>query len=92
MCVSVASRYINSVPSIQAWRWIIHIFAVFRESCISFSMTYYKRCNSLLNWEAVFTKRFYPIYYNMIPYLLGMNVGKTKKANSWLNFPKLMAR
>ena len=34
MCVSVARRYINSVPSIQAWRWIIHIFAVFRESCM----------------------------------------------------------
>ena len=92
MCVSVARRYINSVPSIQAWRWIIHIFSVFRESCISFSMTTYKRCDRLLNCEADFIKCFYPIYYNVIPYLLGVNVGKTKKANSWLNFPKLMAR
>ena len=55
-------------------------------------MTSYKRCNSLLNWEAVFTRRYYPIYYNVIPYLLWLNVGKTKKANSGRKFPKLMAR
>ena len=62
-----------------------------RECCISFSMTSYKRCDSLLNCEAGFIKRFHPIYYNAIPYLLWLNVGKTKKANSGLNFPKLMA-
>ena len=55
-------------------------------------MTSYKRCDRLLNWEAYFIKRFYPIYYNVIPYLLWLNVGKTKKAISGLNFPKLMAR
>ena len=55
-------------------------------------MTSYKRCDSLPTREAIFIKRFYPIYYNVIPYLLGLNVGKTKKANSGLNFPKLMAR
>ncbi len=54
-------------------------------------MTSYKRCDRLQNREADFIKRFYPIYYNMIPYLLVLNVGKTKKVNSWLNFPKLMA-
>ena len=54
-------------------------------------MTSYKRCDRPLNCEADFIKPFYPIYYNVIPYLLGLNVGKTKKANSWLNFPKLMA-
>ena len=62
-----------------------------RECCISFSMTSYKRCESLPNCEAVFIKRLYPIYYNVIPYLLGLNVGKTKKANSGLIFSKLMA-
>ena len=55
-------------------------------------LTSYKRCDRLLSWEAVSTRHYYPIYYNMIPYLLGLNVGKTKKANSGLNFPKLMAR
>ena len=55
-------------------------------------MSSYKRCDSFLNCEADSIKRFYPIYYNVIPYLLGLNVGKTKKANSGLNFPKLMAR
>ena len=55
-------------------------------------MTSYKRCDSLPNCEADFIKRFYPICYNVIPYLLGLNVGKTKKANSGLNFSKLMAR
>ena len=55
-------------------------------------MTSYKRCDRLLNCEVDFIKRFFPIYYNVIPYLLGLNVGKTKKANSGLNFPKLMAR
>ena len=54
-------------------------------------MTSYKRCDRLPNYEVSFTKNFYPIYYNVIPYLLGLNVGKTKKANSGLNFPKLMA-
>ena len=87
MCVSVARRYINSVPSIQAWRWIIHIFAVFRESCISFCLTSYKRCDRLLNCEADFKKCFYPIYYNVIPYLLGVNVGKTEKRIPGANFP-----
>ncbi len=62
------------------------------ECCISFSMTSYKRCDRLLNCEADFIKRFYPIYYNAIPYLLWLNVGKTKKANSGRKFPKLMAR
>ena len=65
---------------------------IFCECCISFYLTSYKRCDSLLNCEADFIKRFYPIYYNVIPYLLGVNVGKTKKANSGLNFTKLMAR
>ncbi len=60
--------------------------------CISFSMTSYKRCDRLLNCEADFIKRFYPIYYNVIPYLLGLNVGKTKKAISGRKFTKLMAR
>ena len=55
-------------------------------------MTSYKRCDSLLNCEAVFIKCLYPIYYNVIPYLLGLNVGKKKKANSGRKFPKLMAR
>ena len=68
------------------------ILPTLRECCISFSMTSYKRCDRLLNCEADFIKRFYPIYYNMIPYLLGLNVGKTKKANSGRKFPKLMAR
>ncbi len=54
-------------------------------------MTSYKRCDRLLNWETVFTKYFYPIYYNVISYLLGLNVGKTKKAISGRKFPKLMA-
>ncbi len=43
-------------------------------------MTSYKRCDSLPNCEANFTKRSYPIYYNVIPCLLGLNVGKTKKS------------
>ena len=68
------------------------ILPILHECCISFYLTSYKRCNSLLNREAVFTRHYYPIYYNMIPYLLGLNVGKTKKSNSGLNFPKLMAR
>ena len=68
------------------------ILPTLRECCISFSMTSYKRCDRLLNCEADFIKRFYPIYYNMIPYLLGLNVGKTKKSNSGRKFPKLMAR
>ena len=55
-------------------------------------MTSYKRCDRLLNCEAVFIKRLYPIYYNAIPYLLCLNVGKTEKANSGRKFPKLMAR
>ena len=55
-------------------------------------MTSYKRCDRLLNCEADFIKRFYPIYYNVIPYLLGLNVGKTEKANSGRKIPKLMAR
>ena len=55
-------------------------------------MTSYKRCDSLLNCEAYFIKHLYPIYYNMIPPYLGMNVGKTEKANSGLSFSKLMAR
>ncbi len=54
-------------------------------------MTSYKRCDRLVNCEADFIKRFYPINYNVIPYLLGVNVGKTKKANSGLSFSKLMA-
>ena len=90
--VSVTGHYINFFPSVQAWRWIIHIFVVFRECCISFYLTSYKRCDSLLNWKAIFTRSYYPIYYNVIPYLLGLNVGKTKKANSGLIFSKLMAR
>ena len=52
----------------------------------------YKRCDRLLNCEADFIKSYYPIYYNVIPCLLGLNVGKTKKVNSGLNFSKLMAR
>ena len=36
----------------------------------------------LLNCEVNFIKRFYPIYYNVISYLLWLNVGKTKKSNS----------
>ena len=68
------------------------ILSTLRECCISFYLTSYKRCNSLLNCEAVFIKRFYPIYYNAIPYLLWLNVGKTKKANSGRKFPTLMAR
>ena|GEM_PF-2503820 len=68
------------------------ILSTLRECCISFSMTSYKRCDRLQNCEADFIKHFYPIYYNVIPYLLGLNVGKTKKVNSGLNFPKLMAR
>ena len=43
-------------------------------------MTSYKRCDSLLNCETCFIKRFYPIYYNVILYLLWLNVGKTKKS------------
>ena len=62
------------------------------ECCISFCLTSYKRCDRLLNCEDDFIKHFYPIYYNVIPYLLWLNVGKTKKANSGLNFSKLMAR
>ena len=69
-----------------------NLYSSLRECCISFSMTSYKRCNSLQNHGDSFTKDFYPIYYNVIPYLLGLNVGKTKKANSGLNFSKLMAR
>ena len=68
------------------------ILPTLRECCISFSMTSYKRCDSLLNCEAVFIKRLYPIYYNVIPYLLCLNVGKTEKANSGRKFPTLMAR
>ena len=45
-------------------------------------MTSYKRCDRLLNCEADFIKSFYPIYYNVIPYLLGLNAGKMKKAIS----------
>ena len=67
-------------------------FIHLRECCISFCLTSYKRCDRPLNCEANFIKLFYPIYYNVIPYLLWLNVGKTKKANSGLNFPKLMAR
>ena len=55
-------------------------------------MTSYKRCDRPLNCEADFIKHFYPIYYNVIPYLLWLNVGKTEKANSGRKFPKLMAR
>ena len=55
-------------------------------------MTSCMRCDSLQNCEDDFIKHFYPIYYNVIPYLLGLNVGKTKKVNSGRNFPKLMAR
>ena len=40
-------------------------------------MTSYKRCDRPLNCEADFIKPFYPIYYNVILYLLGLNVGKT---------------
>ena len=54
-------------------------------------MTSYKRCDRLQNCEANFIKHLYPIYYNVIPYLLGLNVEKTKKAISGLNFSKLMA-
>ena len=61
------------------------------ECCISFCLTSYKRCDRLLNREVVFTRRYYPICYNVIPYLLWLNVGKTKKANSGRKFPKLMA-
>ena len=55
-------------------------------------MTSYKRYDRLLNCEDNFIKHFYPIYYNVIPYLLGLNVGKTQKAISGHKFPKLMAR
>ena len=68
------------------------ILPILRECCISFSMTSYKRCDRLLNCEADFVKYSYTIYYNVIPYLLGLNVGKTKKVNSGRKFPKLMAR
>ena len=78
-------------PSIAGGAFPLILF-ILRECCISFSMTSYKRCDRLLNWEAVFTRHYYPIYYNVIPYLLGLNVGKTKKANSGRKFPKLMAR
>ena len=83
----IAGHYINFFPSVQAWRWIIHIFVVFRECCISFSMTSYKRCDRLLNCEVDFIKHFYPIYYNMIPSFLGVNVGKTKKRFPVKSFP-----
>ena len=59
---------------------------ILRECCISFCLTSYKRCDSLPNCEVVFIKRLYPIYYNVIPCLLGLNVGKTKKVNSSLPF------
>ncbi len=59
---------------------------------MSFCLTSYKRCDILLNCEADFIKLFYPIYYNVIPSFLGVNVRKTKKVNSGLNFSKLMAR
>jgi len=39
------------------------------------------------NREAVFIKRLYPMYYNAIPYLLGQNVGKTKKRFPGSIFP-----
>ena len=68
------------------------ILSTLCECCISFSMTSYKRCDRLLNCEVDFIKHFYPIYYNVISYLLWLNVGKTKKANSGRKFPKLMAR
>ena len=45
------------------------ILSTLCECCISFSMTSYKRCDSLPNCEANFIKRFYPIYYNVIPYI-----------------------
>ena len=51
-------------------------------------MTSYKRCDSLPNYEVSFTKNFYPIYYNLFLYLLWLNVGKTKKANSGLKTPQ----
>ena len=57
------------------------------ECCISFCLTSYKRCDRLLNCEADFIKRFYPIYYNVIPYLLWLNVGKTKKRIPGSIFP-----
>ena len=56
------------------------ILPTLRECCISFCLTAYKRCDRLLNCEADFIKLFYPIYYNVIPYLLWLNVGKTKKS------------
>ena len=90
--VSVTGHYINFFPSVQAWRWILLILSPLRECCISFPMTSYKRCDRLPNCEADFTKRFYPIYYNVIPYFLGVNVSKAKNAISGRKFPKLMAR
>ena len=67
------------------------ILPILCECCISFCLTSYKRCDRLLNCEADFIKSFYPIYYNEIPYLLWLNVGKTKKSIFELSFSKLMA-
>ena len=41
--------------------------------------------------EIFLSKCLYSIYYNLFIVLRGVNVGKTEKVNSGLNFPKLMA-
>ena len=64
------------------------ILSTLCECCISFSMTSYKRCDRLLNCEVDFIKCFYPIYYNVIPYLLSVNAGKTEKRIPGANFPR----
>ena len=56
------------------------------ECCVSFSLASYKQCESLLNLGDFFTKRFYPIYYNVISYWFELNVGKTKKSEFLAQF------
>ena len=43
------------------------------------SLPSYKRCDSLSNYGYSFTKDFYPIYYNLFPYLLRENPPNAKK-------------
>ena len=58
---------------------------------MSFCLSSYKRCSRLLKCDASFAKGFLSNILQSILCLRGVNVAKTKKADSSQNFSKLMA-
>ena len=89
--VSIAVDYINSRLSVQAWRWILLIFANFHECCISFP------CSLTSDMKAArigeIASQGITLQYIRIGLLTfsRVYVGKAKNADSGQSFSKLMA-